>query len=55
MLAGNAAKLYDFDLDKLAPLAQQYGLSREELHTPVAGPDDADYIGIGEDMDTDAL
>lgn len=55
MLSGNAAKLYDFDLDKLAPLAQQYGLTHEELHTPVDGPDEADYIGIGEDMDTDAL
>jgi predicted TIM-barrel fold metal-dependent hydrolase len=55
MLAGNAANLYGFDLDKLAPLAEQYGPSHEQLHTPVDGPDEAKYLGIGEDMDSDAL
>jgi predicted TIM-barrel fold metal-dependent hydrolase len=55
MLSGNAANLYGFDLEKLAPLAEQYGPTYEELHTPVAGPDEADYLGIGEDMDTAAL
>ena len=35
ILAGNAAKLYDFDLDKLAPLAAQYGPTVEEIATPL--------------------
>ena len=42
ILAGNAAKLYDFDLDALAPLAEQYGPTVEELAQPLdALPDDA--------------
>ena len=42
VLAGNAAKLYDFDLDALAPLAAQYGPTVEELATPLdALPADA--------------
>lgn len=36
MLAGNAAKLYDFDLDALAPLAVQFGPTVEEVATPLA-------------------
>jgi hypothetical protein len=35
VLAGNVAKLYDFDLDALAPLAEQYGPTVEELATPL--------------------
>jgi predicted TIM-barrel fold metal-dependent hydrolase len=35
ILAGNVAKLYDFDLDALAPLAEQYGPTVEELATPL--------------------
>src|SRR5262245_33852105 len=35
VLAGNAAKLYDFDLDAPAPLAEQYGPTVEELATPL--------------------
>ena len=31
VLGGNAAKLYDFDLDALAPLAEQYGPTVEEI------------------------
>ena len=39
---GNAAKLYDFDLDALAPLAEQYGPTVEELATAARrAPDDA--------------
>ena len=34
-LAGDAAKLYDFDLDALAPLAAQYGPTVEEIATPL--------------------
>jgi predicted TIM-barrel fold metal-dependent hydrolase len=35
ILAGNAAKLYDFDLDALAPLAEKYGPTVEELTKPL--------------------
>jgi predicted TIM-barrel fold metal-dependent hydrolase len=35
VLAGNAARLYDFDLDALAPLAAQYGPTVEEIATPL--------------------
>jgi predicted TIM-barrel fold metal-dependent hydrolase len=34
MLGGNAAKLYGFDLDKLAPLARRHGPTVEEVHRP---------------------
>jgi predicted TIM-barrel fold metal-dependent hydrolase len=35
VLAGNAARCYDFDLDALAPLAAQYGPTVEELAAPL--------------------
>jgi predicted TIM-barrel fold metal-dependent hydrolase len=35
MLAGNAAALYDFDLAALAPLAERFGPSVEEIATPL--------------------
>ncbi|MEO6124472.1 MAG: amidohydrolase family protein [Ilumatobacteraceae bacterium] len=42
ILGGNAAKLYDFDLDKLAPLAEQYGPTVEEIAQPLTEmPDNA--------------
>ena len=31
----NAAKLYNFDVEKLAPLAQQFGPTAEEIETPL--------------------
>jgi predicted TIM-barrel fold metal-dependent hydrolase len=34
-LGGNAAKLYDFDLAALAPLAEQYGPTVEQLAAPL--------------------
>ena len=34
ILAGNAAKLYGFDLDALAPLAAELGPTVAEVHTP---------------------
>ena len=34
MLAGNCAKLYDFDLEALQPLADKYGPTVEELKVP---------------------
>jgi predicted TIM-barrel fold metal-dependent hydrolase len=36
ILAGNAAALYDFDLDALAPLAAAHGPTVEEIATPLA-------------------
>jgi hypothetical protein len=35
ILAGNAAKLYDFDLDALAPLAEKYGPTVAEVAEPL--------------------
>src|SRR4051812_43937021 len=35
ILAGNAAKLYDFDLAKLAPLAAKVGPTVDEVATPI--------------------
>jgi predicted TIM-barrel fold metal-dependent hydrolase len=35
ILAGNAAELYGFDLDALAPLAAQYGPTVEEISQPL--------------------
>jgi predicted TIM-barrel fold metal-dependent hydrolase len=35
VLAGNAAALYDFDLDALAPLAEQYGPTIEDIAQPL--------------------
>jgi hypothetical protein len=32
----NAAKLYNFDLDKLRPLAAQYGPTPEQVNTPLS-------------------
>jgi len=37
LLAGNAAALYGFDLDELAPLAARYGPTVEELARPLDG------------------
>ena len=36
ILGENAAKLYGFDLDALAPLAAQYGPTVEEIAAPLA-------------------
>jgi hypothetical protein len=35
LLAGNAARLYDFDLDALAPLAAAVGPTHEEIARPL--------------------
>ena len=35
ILAGNAAKLYGFDLDKLAPYAAEFGPTVDELAQPL--------------------
>jgi predicted TIM-barrel fold metal-dependent hydrolase len=36
MLAGNAARLYGFDLDALVPIAEQVGPLVSEVHTPIS-------------------
>jgi hypothetical protein len=35
ILGGNAAKLYDFDLGKLQPIADRVGPTPEEVATPL--------------------
>jgi predicted TIM-barrel fold metal-dependent hydrolase len=35
LLAGNAARLYDFDLDALAPLAERFGPTVDEIARPL--------------------
>ena len=55
ILSENAAKLYGFDLDALAPLAAEYGLSYEEMHTMPEGADPRVHKVIGDDMDASAL
>jgi hypothetical protein len=39
MLGGNAAALYGFDLDELAPLAAQFGPKVADVHRPLAVQD----------------
>ncbi|MDQ1359759.1 MAG: hypothetical protein QOJ44_136, partial [Acidimicrobiaceae bacterium] len=42
ILHGNAAKLYDFDLEALAPLGTKFGPTLDELAQPLEGlPDNA--------------
>ena len=41
MLAGNAAKLYDFDVEKLVPLANEVGPTVEEVQTPLDAESEA--------------
>lgn len=52
ILAENAAKLYGFDLDALAPLAAQYGPTVDEIHRPLdelpAEPNSALLRGAGQ-------
>jgi predicted TIM-barrel fold metal-dependent hydrolase len=56
MLGGNAAKLYDFDLDALAPLARKIGPTVAEVATPLdASSDQPADPALSADMDTRAL
>jgi predicted TIM-barrel fold metal-dependent hydrolase len=54
ILAGNAAALYDFDLTKLAPLAEKYGPTVEEIAQPLLelpeNPNSALLKGVGQRM-----
>jgi hypothetical protein len=54
VLAENAARLYGFDLDALAPLAEQYGPTVEELRQPLTelpeNPNSALIKGTGSSL-----
>jgi hypothetical protein len=55
ILAGNAAKLYDFDLDALAPLAARIGPSVEQVATHLDHVPEKHLERISADMDTSAI
>ena len=55
ILAGNAAKLYDFDLDKLAPLAAEFGPTVEEIAQPIDKVPDKELQRLSADMDPKAI
>ena len=55
MLAGNAAKLYDFDLSALAPLAATIGPGVAEVATPIDAVPDKRLERLSADMDTRAI
>ena len=44
ILAGNAGRLYGFDLDALAPIAERIGPKVEDVHTPLG---DTGYVAPG--------
>jgi len=55
ILAGNAANLYDFDLDALAPLAARIGPTVDEIATPIEAVPDKELQRISGDMDYKAI
>jgi predicted TIM-barrel fold metal-dependent hydrolase len=55
ILAGNAAKLYDFDLDKLAPLASKIGPKVDEVATPIDEVPEKELERLSGDMDAKAI
>ena len=55
LLGGNAAKLYDFDLDALAPLAAKVGPTVAEIATPYDDDQSGPFKGMSKDMDASAL
>ena len=55
ILAGNAAKLYDFDLDALAPLAAKIGPTVEEIAQPLDAVPDKQLERLSGDMDARAI
>ena len=52
MLSETAAKIYDFDLAKLQPIADRVGMSPEELATP---PDERSADELPADSESDAF
>lgn len=55
MLSDNAAKLYDFDLAALAPLAAKIGPTVGEIATPIEGVPDDPLGKMSDDMDARAI
>jgi hypothetical protein len=55
ILAGNVARLYDFDLDALAPLAAEYGPTVEELARPIDEVPEKNLQRLSDDMDPKAI
>lgn len=55
ILAGNAAKLYDFDLDALAPLGARIGPTVEQVATHIDAVPEKTLQRISADMDTNAI
>ena len=55
LLGGNAADLYGFDLDALAPLAATVGPAVDEIATPIDGVPGEGLLGFSQDMDKEAL
>lgn len=55
MLSENAAALYGFDLDALAPLAAQYGPSVAQVATPTQSVPSKELERISGDMDMSAI
>jgi predicted TIM-barrel fold metal-dependent hydrolase len=54
-LSENAAKLYDFDLDALAPLAAEFGPTVGEVATPIDAIPDKNLDRLSGDMDPKAI
>ena len=55
LLAGNAARMYDFDLNALAPLAAQIGPRVDEVAEPIDEIPDKTLERISADMDARAI
>lgn len=55
LLAGNAARLYDFDLEALAPLASKIGPTVAEVATPIDAVPDKALERLSGDMDPTAI
>ena len=55
ILAGNVARLYDFDLDAMAPLAAHFGPSVEEVAEPIDAVPDKNLERVSTDMDPKAI
>ncbi len=55
LLSENVAKLYDFDLDALRPLADQFGPTVGEIATPIDDVPEKELELISGDMDTRAI
>jgi predicted TIM-barrel fold metal-dependent hydrolase len=55
LLSENAAELYGFDLEKLAPLAAKFGPTVEEISTPIDAVPEKELQRLSDDMDPKAI